>query len=142
MFKNVLIPLDGSKLADDKISEILSLLKLAKGAVTLLHVIELYPLLPRDKESEYNLQRDQIKPYLERAKQKIENEGIKINEIVIKIGKPIEEICKYAERKDVDIVIIASHGAGGVMKWALGSVSEKVVRHCSKPVLLLRANGD
>ena len=57
---------------------------------------------------------------------------------MIKDGKPAQEICDYADSNDVDFVVISSHGLGGVNRWALGSVTDKVVRHCSKPVYVVK----
>ncbi|UCF86357.1 MAG: universal stress protein [Desulfobacteraceae bacterium] len=53
-------------------------------------------------------------------------------------GKPAREICDYADRNDIDLVVMTSHGFGRALQWALGSVADKVVRHCPKPVLVVK----
>ena len=55
----------------------------------------------------------------------------------IQTGKPHSEIVGYAEQRDVDLIIMATHGMGGFERWGLGSVSDKVVRNSSVSVLLI-----
>jgi nucleotide-binding universal stress UspA family protein len=50
-------------------------------------------------------------------------------------GKPHEEICRFADEKDVDIVVIGTHGRTGLARLLMGSVAERVVRTSSVPVL-------
>ena len=139
MIPKVLLPLDGSRRADCIIDEALKMAKNTKNGIAfiLMQVIEIYPLLPRDKESEMRILTEHAEKYLSNVKKRFEEEGIK-NEIVIKDGKPAQEICDYADSNDVDFVVISSHGLGGVNRWALGSVTDKVVRHCSKPVYVVK----
>ena len=62
--------------------------------------------------------------------------------MVIREGKPASEICKYASRDDIDVVLLSPQGPGGIVGWALGSVSDKVTRHSTKPVLVIRPSVD
>ena len=57
----------------------------------------------------------------------------------IHVGKPAAEIVKAAKDWPADLVVIASHGRGGVERLLLGSVAEAVVRHAACPVLVVRA---
>jgi nucleotide-binding universal stress UspA family protein len=59
----------------------------------------------------------------------------------VRYGHDAAEILEHINRNGIDIVTMCTHGRTGVGRWTLGSVSEKVVRHSSKPVLLVRANG-
>ena len=138
MYDRILLPLDGSKIAEKKIDEAIKVAKLTKGTLILFRILELTPMLPRDKEAEYRLLREQAEEYLSEVRSRIEAEGVKV-ETVIKPGKAAVEICKYAERDDVALVILGTHGMGGIVNWAIGSVTDKVVRHSPKPVLVLRS---
>lgn len=51
-----------------------------------------------------------------------------------------EAICKAAERRDVDLVVVGTMGRTGMERWLIGSVAERVVRQCEKPVLVIRSN--
>jgi nucleotide-binding universal stress UspA family protein len=54
-------------------------------------------------------------------------------------GYPAEEILRYAEEKEVDLILMATHGRSGVRRWVLGSVADKVLHSAAVPVLLIRA---
>lgn len=55
------------------------------------------------------------------------------------IGTPWFEICQYVERNGIDLVVIATHGRSGLRHVLLGSVAERVVRHATCPVLVVRS---
>lgn len=139
MSLNVLLPLDGSPRAGRMIGEAIRMAKIVGKEFTffLMQVMEITPLLPRAQEAEGRILKERGLEYLSTARKKVEKEGIK-TELVIKDGNPAIEICDYAERNNIDLVIMASHGFGGALRWALGSVTDKVVRHCSIPVLVIK----
>lgn len=137
IYKNMLLPLDGSKEAESRVDEAISLVKLTDGLLTFLHVVEVFPFREQEKEKEFNALKAPGEEYLNKIKARAEGEGVRANAVVVP-GKPAEEICKYATRDDVDIVLVSPHGAGGILGWALGSVADKVARHSPKPVLVIR----
>ena len=59
-------------------------------------------------------------------------------EYASRIGTPAEEIVRYADARDVDLIIMGTHGRSGVAHLLLGSVAEQVVRTAPCPVLLVR----
>jgi nucleotide-binding universal stress UspA family protein len=140
IYKNMLLPLDGSKEAEEKLDEAISLIKLTGGELILLHVVELFPFRGQDQEAEYNHIKGPREEYLNKIKARVEGEGLKVRAVVLP-GKPAEEICRYAAKDEVDIVLVSPHGVGGIVGWALGSVADKVARHCPKPVLVIRRSG-
>ena len=105
--------------------------------MTLLHVVDVTPFRGQDIDEEYRIRKDRFEKYLIGIKSRAESEGVNVK-IVSKAGKPAEEICKYAAREDVDIVLVSPHGAGGILGWSIGSVADKVARHSPKPVLVVR----
>ncbi len=137
IYQDMMLPLDGSKEAEKSLDDVIPLLKATKGELLLLHVIELFSLFEKDREAEYRILIEKAEEYLNKIKARVESEGI-VAKTVIGTGKAAVEICKHAERDDVDIVLISPHGAGGILDWAIGSVAEKVVRHSPKPVLVIR----
>ncbi len=136
-YKNMLLPLDGSKEAEKRLDEAMGLVKLTKGELILLHVVELFPFRGQDLEEEFNHLKGPREEYINKIKAKVEEEGIKVKGVVIP-GKPADEICRYATREEVDIILVSPTGAGGILGWALGSVADKVARHSPKPVLVIR----
>lgn len=82
----------------------------------------------------------QAEKYLTRIERKLKAKGIPVTSEVL-IGKPAEQITRYAEENKIDLIIMASHGRSGPSRWAMGSVSDKVFRAACIPVLMVRAPG-
>ena len=137
IYQNMLLPLDGSKEAEERVDEALSLMKLTEGELTLFHVVDVVPLWGHGIEEDYEFRKDRFEKYISGIKSRVESQGINVK-VVTTVGKPADEICKYAAREEVDIVLVSPHGAGGVFNWAVGSVAAKVARQSPKPVLIIR----
>jgi nucleotide-binding universal stress UspA family protein len=144
MYKHMLVPLDGSELAEvvfPYAGEIVVSLKLEQ--LTLLHAIppeekNLVALhkgyIERAAETVGNLCRDlQQTKGAEVCPERIQSRG------VLAIGHPAEEILRYAEDKDVDLILMATNGRTGVQRWTMGSIADKVLRASKVPVWLVRA---
>jgi nucleotide-binding universal stress UspA family protein len=152
MYKKVLVPLDGSKLAECVLPHVEDLgVGGMVGEVVLVSVTE--------RVTGYRAFDDASKPlgqmivpeavgklerpaqrYLNRIAKKLEPKGIKVTTEVL-LGNPAEEIAVYAETKGCDLIIMASHGRSGPSRWAHGSVADKVFRASCVPVLMVRAPG-
>ena len=108
-----------------------------------VHVISLgflYESLPTDEELEEAYQQ-RIMTEGKEATAYVENAGRAANvevEPVILRGIPAEEIIGFAEKNDIDLIVMGTHGRTGIKKFLLGSVAEKVVRHATKSVLVVR----
>lgn len=139
MYKNILVPLDGSEFAEKSLDEISNIWDAEKTRLILFHVVETYSLLPDDKKEEYDKLYKKGESYLNGTKTLLEKIGFKNIELVIKKGKPDHEICSYAKRDDIDILLITTHGLGEITKWALGSVTYNVARDINKPLMIVRA---
>ncbi len=59
----------------------------------------------------------------------------------VRVGKPHEEILKYASEREFDLVVMGTHGRIGFKRWWIGSVAERVVRQSDCPVLTVRSRG-
>lgn len=149
MYQKILVPLDGSKLAECVLEHVKSI---ATGCqvptVVLLRVVE--PLsLPANLPDEMAVDayrdasvkaEDQAKNYLSEMAERLKAEGIVV-ETDITDGPPAEEILNYAEKKGIDLIVISTHGRSGVSRWFFGSVTDKVVRQSVTPVLTVTPRG-
>jgi len=63
--------------------------------------------------------------------------GLEAESVILK-GSPAEKILDFADEHDIDLIVVGSLGKSGIERFALGSVSEKVVRHAKVPVLIVR----
>ena len=138
MYKNILVPLDQSPLAEEGIESAITLAKAFDSTIHLLYVFEIIPLLKRDKEAEYRTLKNEGETYLSEVKERISEFGVSVKTVVVP-GDPGLVICDYAEKEDMDIILLSARGRGEIERWALGSVSDKVVRHSPKPVWLVKS---
>jgi len=74
---------------------------------------------------------------LDEAAQFLEKENIKVAKKVYE-GNPAEKICQVAEEEDYDMIVVADKGLGGIKRFFLGSISDKVVRHANTSVLVVK----
>ena len=134
MYKRMLVPLDGSKLAEIAISYAGHLAVRLKGMeVVLLHVCH-----PHEKSLV-----PMHKAYIKHTADTIrcQTEG----DVVVKVrgellaGYPADEIVPYVDKNNINLILMATHGYSGINRWAMGSVAYKVMRSVKVPVLLIRA---
>ncbi len=82
--------------------------------------------------------REALTRICEEAKEKLEDKTFSMDEIVIAEGNPADEIVKQAVERDCDVIVMGSHGHGGLIDSWLGSVSRTVLKRSKKPVLMVR----
>jgi nucleotide-binding universal stress UspA family protein len=149
MLKKIVVPLDGSKLAECALPYVEEIAPKLGAEVVLISVTERVqgyqeredPGAPL--EVEYipvgvGKMEKQATRYMDRIIKNLENKGIRVTEEVL-LGDPAEEIVIYAELKKVDLIIMSSHGRGGVSRWLHGSVAEKVFRASGVPIMMIPA---
>jgi len=127
MYKRILVPLDGSKLAEGA-------LPYAEGVATRLHseVILLTVCAPGDC---FELP---LKAYLEKRAGELSSLGIKTSPVVVQ-GNAANEILNFAEKNDINLIIISTHGHTGPSIWPLGSIANKILQKSRIPLLLIRS---
>jgi len=141
MYERILVPLDGSGLAEVALPYAEELAGRLGSEVALIYVSESAEV-PRQYIHQFYLQKisEAIKEGAERTPGKSVAKAIKVESAVL-VGHPGEEIVDYAEKEDISLIVMATHGRSGIRRWALGSVADKVVRSTKRPVLLIRAKG-
>ena len=152
MYKKILVPLDGSKLAECSLPHAE---ELAKGCntekiilVSVTERIQGYrptedagqPLGQRLIPEAVGKKERQAQRYLGRIAKGLDKKGFKVSREVI-LGNPAEEIAIYAKHPGCDIIVMSSHGRSGPSRWAHGSVADRVLRASCVPVLMVRAPG-
>jgi nucleotide-binding universal stress UspA family protein len=152
MYKKILVPLDGSKLAECALPYAE---ELAQGCgteevilVSATERVQGYrafedPSQPLGQRLVFEVtgrKEKQAQRYLGRIAKGMKAKGIKVDTEVL-LGDPAEEIVSYAAHPGCDIIIMSSHGRSGPSRWAYGSVADKVFRASCVPVLMVRAPG-
>lgn len=133
-YEHVLVPLDGSELAEEALPPALSIAQLMHARVTLIHVI---PPFVREVDDHYkpaamDILLEKAGHYLMRVRERL---APTYDAVSIKIlsGQVAEMLTGYAREQEIDLIVLSSHGRSGVSRWVFGSVAEKVVRgaHCA-----------
>ncbi|MCO5166184.1 MAG: universal stress protein [Planctomycetes bacterium] len=135
----ILVPLDGSPLADGILPHVERLLALEPAEVTLLTVLP--PPEPEEVPGQAAAQRKLSEAHLEGVRLRLEQKGAKKVQTVVRQGDPAAEIVFAQEDGAPDLVAMSSHGRTGVLRWLRGSVAERVLRTARAPLLLLTARG-
>jgi nucleotide-binding universal stress UspA family protein len=142
MIKNIMVPIDFSDYSKSALKYAAQFAKQFNSKILLIYVVE--PMIyPADfsmgqvaiPSSDIDLT-SRAEEELKKLAAEIDN-GIQVD-TVIKTGKPFVEINETASEKDIDLIIIATHGHTGVEHLLFGSTAEKVVRKAPCPVLTLR----
>ena len=141
MYEKILVPLDGSALAEVALPYAELLSGQLGSEVTLIYIHEATGVSNQRVGQSY-LERvvEVTKQGAERGCRPPGGPGFEVKSAV-RVGNPAEEIVGYAAKEDVDLILMATHGQSGIKNWPLGNVAEKVVRAADRPVMLIRANG-
>jgi len=143
MYRKMLVPLDGSQLAEVVFPYAKELAGRLDLEIILLHV---YSPAERESGAMHRAYIDRVTDIIRRQSEEVEGRmGVQPEKKAVQVqgevaeGYPAEEILRYADKNDVDLILIATHGHSGVRRWAMGSVADKVLRASKVPVWLARA---
>ncbi len=134
MYKRILVPLDGSELAEVVLPYAEGLAAGLGSELTLIHICA------SEKADDYHAHEVYIQEMAEKIRGRSEAEGIKVHSAHL-VGHTAEQIVDYAETEKVGLIVMATHGRSGIRRWVLGDVASKVVRATNRPVALIRAEG-
>ncbi|RLC01431.1 MAG: universal stress protein [Deltaproteobacteria bacterium] len=138
MYKSILVPLDGSTLAENILIEVEELALLLKARLNLVCVSKAHALPGVDPSDAQVRVVNTAKEYLENIKAPLTAKNIEV-EIHTPYGNPAEKVLGVSKLHDIELIAMSTHGRSGIGRWLLGSVAEKIVRHSEVPVLLLRS---
>ncbi len=142
MYQNIMLPLDGSDLAECVFPHLEAIaLGCRVPSVTLIYVAEPIGIIqPRQEEW-----RDRQLHYITAAQNylnEVTNRLTKLSQPIrteVLQGRAAESIISFAVENNIDLIIMATHGRSGVSRWVWGSVADRVLRASRVPVLLVRA---
>lgn len=150
--RTILVPLDGSKLAEVVLPHVEALAKQRSPEpldIVLLRVCPPPMVIPSERspsihlswekyvEQEITRCRQESEEYLAGIKERLKNINIKVRTEVL-VGKPADEIIDYAHKNPFTVIVMATHGYAGLSRWAYGSVADKILHGASRPIFLVR----
>ena len=148
MYKHLLVPIDGSRLSTKAVKEAATLAKLCGARITLFTAVADYPspvfieaallsayVSPDEYKKEAAKSADKI---LAKAAEKVVAAGVRVDTLQVVSDSPFDAIIKAATKQKSDLIVMASHGRGGLAGFVLGSETQKVLSHATLPVLVVR----
>ncbi len=157
MYQKVLVPLDGSELAECVLPHVETIASgCGVASAVFLRVVEpaYFPVgtvsegggvftevdaARTRKDMDLRAKQD-AKEYLDGLVRRLQYSTTKVKTAVV-MGKAAATIADYATKNQVDLIVIATHGRSGVSRWVWGSVADRVLRSACIPVLMVRPPG-
>ena len=143
--KRILVPTDFSDSSDEALKQALELAKQYNAKVYLLHVAEPIAQCTTDYCLDVSTVKQAEDTEIMQAKEMMLKELKKFPEFQeievisdIREGEPVQEILKEQEERQVDLIVMPSHGKTGFIKRFMGQISEKVMEEAKSPVLIVR----
>ena len=148
MYKTILVPLDGSKRAEAILPHVEELARRYAARVIFLQAVEHvsvavtgHALLIERSLVEFRRQVDEAASYLGSWQERFREKGINAW-VCIEHGPAVKTIIYVAERESADLIAMASHGCSGLSGVFYGSVAAGVLSRVSRPLLLIRSQGE
>ena len=153
MFNDILVPLDGSELSERALPMAQNLAQSSEATVHLIHLVsrehelgagrgqESFQTIELEMDLARQLTESQIqrgKIYLQQKGSQLSGAGIKVEtNYTVKAGDPAQNIIDYINEHNISLVVMTTHGHSGVRRLLLGSVTDRVIRSCEAPVLVV-----
>jgi nucleotide-binding universal stress UspA family protein len=142
----ILAPLDGSPLAEEALDAAAALARIWDTEVTLLQVVHpvqlaentAFPIPSSYDEELTEMGRTQAQDYLDNIVERLQVQGLRASGVAIIAWNAADTILDVARPERAAVVVLATHGRGGLRRLVLGSVADKVVRGADVPVLVYR----
>lgn len=148
MYERILVPIDGSELAERALTEAEQLARLTGAQLLLVRVVS-FPNVSAAGLGAWEMQQSALAQlveqdtaeatsYLDEVQRRISAEGLAVKSEVRR-GLVVPGILDGT--RPGDLIVMSTHGRGGIKRWFLGSVAEDIVRQSAVPVLLVRTGG-
>ena len=151
MYNHIMVPLDGSELAECVLPHVEALAKgCAIGNITFVRMVERVravggdSFLPEDIWQRYEVEnRAASEEYLSQVTSKLDlgAGSVKTEVMIANEGLVADSLADYAKKNGIDLIVIATHGRSGISRWVMGRVADRVLRSASIPVLTVRSPG-
>ncbi len=141
MLEHILIPLDGSTLAERVLPHAIALAEACHSRLSLLHVV--YRDAHDDQFEtvnpvEWQMRKSEAEAYLKSVQSRLSEVNLDCK-IHILEGKPAQQIVTFAHNEDANLIVMSSHGSGGISEWNINSTVQKVLLRAVMPIMIVRA---
>jgi nucleotide-binding universal stress UspA family protein len=137
MYKSILVPLDGSRLATGVLPWVRTIASSTRAEIILMSVISPQVVWdPVAKQANWESVEGATVTYLDEQREALASAGFPAR-TAVRWGEPWQAICECAESERAQLIAMTTHGRSGIRRWGLGSVANKVVHESPIPVLLV-----
>jgi len=142
MFDPILVPLDGSQLAECVLPHVVAIAQSFNAEITLLRILEqnqtgssaqLFDLL------NWQINKTKAVLYLEKTKTRFQESGFRARTSVLE-GLEAEGITEYAQNQGIKLIVLSSHGRNGLTQWGISNVTQKIILGSLTSLLIIRAH--
>ena len=145
MYKRLLVPLDGSELAEVALPYAEELARHLGSEIILVNVRTPTENLDKPERREYlTIMAATTEQNIKKSTDRPAGEKVKVATAIVGspglLTHPAEQILDYAEKENINLIVMATHGRTGIRRWTLGSTANNVARAFKCPILLIRAN--
>jgi len=140
MLDHILVPLDGSALAESTLPHVLALARAFSSHVTLLQVLDATPYSETGEQVNplhWHIQRAEAQRYLTTIVTRLEAAGLLATAVLLE-GRVADVVSDYAHHQQVDMIALCNHGRGGSSPWQLGGTAQRILERCQVSMLLVQ----
>jgi len=141
VINHILVPLDGSALAECVLPHVMAIAPVTNARVILAHVMEHTHhegRTPAVDPVDWHLQKRELEMYLEQIADQLRKSGLSVEHTIIE-GNPAESVIEFARNNNIDLIALSTHGRSGLSGWNVSSVVHKILMRSYKSTLLVRA---
>ena len=142
MLKNLLVPLDGSLLAECVLPHAVSIAKAFNAQITLLSILE-QPMeslgRPKADPLDWYLQKTEANTYLDVVKKRLENNHVSVKTLLLE-GRALEQVIETAQTNNVDLLVLSSHGSHHANGWSVSGIVQQIVQRTRTSTLIIPAS--
>ena len=142
MFDHILVPLDGSSLAECVLPHVVAMAEAFGSRVTLLRVLERNHgnrLTAFVDAWDWHARRAEAQAYLSGVSSRLLEAGLKVESVLLE-GRAAEDIIRFAHEQQAKLIVLSSHGRGGLSEWNVSSIVQKIMLRAYVPTVIVRAH--
>lgn len=140
MFENILVPLDGSSLAECVLPHVVAVAHASESQVTLLRVLD--PVSANTRRLvdplDWQIRKAEAETYLQDLTGRLSEQKLRVRQDVVE-GKAAESVLEYAHSREIDLIMLSSHGQSGISGWNVSSVVQKIIARARTSLTIVRA---
>jgi nucleotide-binding universal stress UspA family protein len=141
MFEHILVPMDGSALAECVLPHVVAVAQAFGAPVTLLRVLERVDTATRVQSVDplgWHIRKAEAEASLEGVRTRLQDVGLRAQGVLLE-GQAAERIIEFAQENGVDLIILSSHGRSGLSGWNVSSIVLKIILRAYLPIMIVRA---